>query len=595
MGLRHLAVLAAVLVATALTALGLVGPAGGLERITGYQVVATVRADGSVRIREVIDWDYGTFAIQKHGIDREIPLGLGGTPTDIAVASPTAPDDVRTAPVDGDLRIRIGDPGRTVSGRHRYEITYTLPTVVRDGRVALDLIGTEWDVEIDDVDVRIVGAELSAVECFRGEAGSRDRCEVEEVDGGVRVGADHLGARRGITVQGVVGTTSEVAALPALAPMAERDADARVRWAVTVAVIGLVVGVGTYLTCRRVGRNEVAPGGATEAAFAGLGPAGLGSFEPGDTAAPPGTRMVADERMGDLAGLDFDPPPGLEPWQGAAVLREAIDDRTVAAWFSSLAAHDVVHFQPTPYGGVRFGPGPAAGQADATAAPILNRALAGRPAVDLGGYDPAFAGAWEQAGHVIQAWVLRAGVFRRRPPRRSGLTRGNKLGIVLGGGLGGGLPVLGGLIWASLALPVLRAPIAVLVAVLLPGIVALWAYWRLVRSLSWRGSAVALRTESFRRFLRDSEAEHVEWAWQHGVLREYAAWAVALGEAKAWGKALSASAVPPDEQGYTSSVMVPAVHSSALSATHTEPSSSSSDGGGGSSGGGDGGGGGGSW
>src|SRR5690606_19525790 len=124
--------------------------------------------------------------------------------------------------------------------------------------------------------------------------------------------------------------------------------------------------------------------------------------------------------------------------------------------------------------------------------------------------------------------------------------------------------------------------------VLVPGVVALAAYWRLVRSLSWRGSAVALRTESFRRFLHDSEAQHVEWAWQHGLLREYSAWAVALDEAEAWGDALARSAVPPVEQDVASSVMVPAVYASSFSSTHTAPSSSS-DGGGGSVGGGDGG------
>ena len=44
------------------------------------------------------------------------------------------------------------------------------------------------------------------------------------------------------------------------------------------------------------------------------------------------------------------------------------------------------------------------------------------------------------------------------------------------------------------------------------------------------GSALALRTESFRRFLAASEGRHVQWAWEHGLLREYSAWAVALGD-----------------------------------------------------------------
>ncbi len=598
MGLRHLAVLASVAVVTALVALGVLGPVAGAERITGYQVVATVRADGSVRIREVIDWDFGALALDKHGIYREIPIGEAGQPIDVSVSSPTAPADVQQDRMGTDHRIRIGDPGRTVSGRHRYVVTYTLPTAVRDGFVALDLIGTEWDVDIDDADVRIVGAELTDVECFTGRQRSRDRCRIDQVDGGVGTTAEHLDEHRGITMQGRVGTIAEVA-LPTPAPIAERDGGASARWAVITAVIGLVVGLATYLVCRRIGRNEVASGGATDAAFAtgAYGAYGDETFGVAHAIGPPpgGSRMVADERMGSLAGLAFVPPGGIEPWQGAAVLRESIDDQTVGAWFSSLAAHEVVSFQGNEWGGVRLAPGPAAATADPTAAPILNRALAGRPAVDLGSYDPSFSEAWEDAGRAVQAWVLSSGTFRRRPPRRSSIRGGSRLGLVLGLGLGCGIPAVVGLWFLGQEVDLLLAPIAVVLAVLVPLLVALAVYWKLVRSLSWRGSAIALRTESFRRFLHDSEAQHVEWAWQNGVLREYAAWAVALGEAKAWGKALSASAVPPVEASYATAVMTPAVHASTISSTHTEPSSSGSDGGGGSSGGGDGGGGGGSW
>ncbi len=588
MGLRHLAVLASVLVVVALVALGVVGPVVGSERITGYQVAAAVRADGSVRIREVIDWDFGSLALDKHGIYREIPIGPAGQPTQVEVSSPTAPADVQTTVEGTVLRIRIGDAAQTVSGRHRYQVTYTLPKAVREGFVALDLIGPEWDVPIDDVDARIVGAELDAVECFRGREGGRDRCEIDGVDGGVGTVADHLDPHRGITVQGRVAGITEVA-LPEPAPMTERDGGAAVRWAVITGVIGLVVGASTYLLCRRIGRNEVAPGGATDAAFA----YGDETFGPHHEVGPPppGTTMIADQRMGDLAGVDFVPPGGIEPWQGAAVLREAIDDRTVGAWFSSLAAHDILSFQSNGGGGVRIQPGPAAATADPTVAPILNRALAGRPGIDLGSYDPAFSTAWDEAALAIQSWVLRAGVFRHRPPRRSSLKGGARLALVLGLSI----PLVVGAYFLGLEVDALRVPIAVLLAIVVPLVTALCVYWKLVRSLSWRGSAIALRTESFRRFLHDSEAQHVEWAWQNGVLREYAAWAVALGEAKAWGRALSASAVPPDEQGVTSSVMVPAVHASSFSSTHTAPSSSGSDGGGGSVGGGDGGGGGGSW
>ena len=65
------------------------------------------------------------------------------------------------------------------------------------------------------------------------------------------------------------------------------------------------------------------------------------------------------------------------------------------------------------------------------------------------------------------------------------------------------------------------------------------------------GSALALRAESFRRFLAASEGKHVDWAWKQGLLREYSAWAVALGAADAWGRALANKQRPRagDESG----------------------------------------------
>jgi len=56
------------------------------------------------------------------------------------------------------------------------------------------------------------------------------------------------------------------------------------------------------------------------------------------------------------------------------------------------------------------------------------------------------------------------------------------------------------------------------------------------------GSARWLQVESFRRFLHESEAQHVEYAAERGLLRQYTAWAVALDETEAWTDAVVAAA-----------------------------------------------------
>jgi len=593
MGVRQAAVALVVVLLSAITAFGLLGPAVGPERIHSFDVVATIREDRTVDVREVIDWDFGLNS--KRGIFRLIPSD-GGAPTGIEVSSPTAPDEFVVTPKGTDTEIRIGDPDTKIRGRHRYEISYKLPSTIVEDRFALDAIGTRWPVGVAHADVLVLGAELSSPGCFIGPAGSTDRCEISSVDEGLRVELDDLDAYEGITIDGDVASTRP-AELPAIPPFEDRDSSARWVWAGVVAALGTLVALAVFVICRQIGRNEVAGGGATEAAFVPYGSETFGPQHTTPSEAPPpvpGARKVADSKMGELAGLEFVPPGGVESWQGAVVLRETIDDRTVGSWFSSQAARDVVTI--TREGEtVTLAPGPKAASADATTAPILNRALGGSGAITLGTYSPSFSTAWKEAGAAIDGWVASSQVFRRRPPH-FGSAAGVRnlipcLALPFLLVVGGGASVISGFN-SGLA--------AIAIAIGVPALVAALAYAKLTRSLSAKGSAIALRSESFRRFLHDSEAQHVEWAWQNGLLRDYSAWAVALGEADAWNAAMAVSSVPPVEQSMSSGILMPAIYFSSFSSTTSPPSSSGSGGGGGFSGGGfsgggGGGGGGGSW
>ena len=90
-------------------------------------------------------------------------------------------------------------------------------------------------------------------------------------------------------------------------------------------------------------------------------------------------------------------------------------------------------------------------------------------------------------------------------------------------------------------------PGALAFGLVVPVLAAYAVYRTLFPVRSATGSAFALRAESFRRFLKASEGRHVEWAWKQGLLREYSAWAVALGAADAWERAMHASSVAPVE------------------------------------------------
>ncbi|HJU01080.1 MAG TPA: DUF2207 domain-containing protein, partial [Actinomycetes bacterium] len=122
------------------------------ERVARLWAGATVGGDGGATITEVIDYDFA--ARQRHGIYRDIP---GLDPADpVRVRSDTAPDQVQVTGTAHQTRLRIGDPDRTVTGRHRYTIDYRLAGVAPDGRLAWDAVGTSWTVAVGRVEVHVV-------------------------------------------------------------------------------------------------------------------------------------------------------------------------------------------------------------------------------------------------------------------------------------------------------------------------------------------------------------------------------------------------------------------------------------------------------
>ncbi len=151
-----------------------------------------------------------------------------------------------------------------------------------------------------------------------------------------------------------------------------------------------------------------------------------------------------------------------------------------------------------------------------------------------------------------------------------------------------------GAVWASQSGPAWLALVALGALLAGSGVAAAVRAWEL-RVRTPAGSGLWLRTESFRRFLAGSEAHHAEEAAKRGYLREYTAWAVAVGELDRWSRAVAASsAAAADPVAARVPLLAPGLLVGS-SGSSTPPSSGGSGGGGGGVGGGAGGGGGGSW
>ncbi|HVE20201.1 MAG TPA: hypothetical protein VNB52_13995 [Ilumatobacteraceae bacterium] len=587
---RHLVAGVAVLGSAVLAATGVIGRGDHGERFESK--VVTVQPDGAdgVRIREVVDEDFAGHT--HHGYERIIPTDFG-RPINVEASSPDANADVTVEAVETGDRIRIGDPDTTYSGQHRYVLSYTLPDArLSTGELALDIIGDPRkpeEFETVRFEVVVTGLELENPTCNAGAPGTSGGCTLAR-DGLVyRAVVSPLRAGQGITIGGTI-TGSDPVVEPADPPLPKRRSNDRLALALATIPLGMLTVAGVYASARRRGSNEVFAGGAADAAYGSL------PLPSGDAPPRADVRMVPDSKMDELATIEFVPPKGIEPWQGSVLLSERFDRTTVAAWVSGLVAKDAITL--TEDDGLTIHRGPKHDQLDADTKALVDQMLDYKDELRLGTYNANFGKAWSQVWTLERDGIAKWGWWKRLPPgsaRQGGAATKFVEFVVIAFFIFGA----GSFITALLGL--FRGKVLALIfAALVSFIAAHFVYSVLLPARSATGSALALRAESFRRFLEASEGKHVDWAWKQGLLREYSAWAVALGAADAWGRALATSNVPAPEMSLASPMWLYSMGPS-FEMTRSAPSSSGSSGGGfsgfsgGSVGGGGGGGSSGSW
>jgi Predicted membrane protein (DUF2207) len=432
-------------------------------------------------------------------------------------------------------------------------------------------------VEIGAVELHVVAPfRLEEARCVQGATGSQAGCPVSQPEPGHLVATvDGLDAGEGVTLYATAGARLAAApALPAPPAVPPDPGTGPVPPAVVAAAAALLAAAGTSRLVRRAGRESVALGGATDAAYA----------VPGAT-----VQRIDAADLAELATVEFSPPRELTPAQGGVLLTETVLPRHKVAWLIGAAVDGYLELEET-YGSVTLVRLP---RDDGAAKYLLDMAFAGRDRLTLGSYDPSFAAAWRQVGGELAGWRATSVLWDPAGDRRRALTRA--LGAVAGvaglvlTALGAGLAGRHGPGWL-----VLVAAGGLLAGA--GGAAAIRAWELRVRTPA--GSGLWLRTESFRRFLAASEAHHAEEAAKRGYLREYTAWAVAVGELGRWSRAVAASSVGAVDPAARYPLLAPTMFSD-TSRSATKPSSGGSGGGGfgggGGVGGGAGGGGGGSW
>ena len=597
-----LSMFAAALLAAATLALAAVpAHAQSSERITGYDVLIEIGADGTLTIVETIDYDFGSSS--RHGILRDIPTRLRYDDTYDRIyplevievrASQDTPAGYQVESAEGGItRIRIGDADIEITGRHSYELTYTVGAALNGfpdhDELYWNAIGNEWPAPIERATIRVrAPAAITQVACFQGYEGSTLPCDKASAkDSEARFSQSGLGSYSGVTI--VVGLPK--GAVPEPAPVLEErwtfgrafEATPGTLGATGLLAIAAIGGVAALLWRR--GRDRRFRGSQVDQV--------MGNPTGGHQAVPLGEADAT-------APVEFAPPDDMRPGQMGTLIDEQANVLDVSATLVDLAVRGYLLIQEIPKEGFFGKPDWRLIRLEkpdddllAYERGLLTGVFREGVEVTISELKNTFAKRLEGVQESLYADAVKRGWFSDRPDKVRSRWQGR--GVLALIGAGAMTFVLARWThWGLLGIP------------LILGAVALLASASRMPARTAKGTAMLRRVRGFRTVIETAETHMSRWAEKELVFTRFLPFAVVFGCTDRWAKAFAALGVQPDTSWYISphpfvfahfadSMDGFAVTTGGTIASTPSGSGASGFSGGGFSGGGGGGGGGGSW
>ena len=591
-------------------ALGATPASAGFESIPSYDVTLTINEDGTLTVNEVIDYDFGSFP--RHGIFRDIPVRFDypkkadtdrvyEIDVESVKASEGTPADYETEEFDdggvGFERIKIGDPDRTITGQHTYDITYTVKGALNGfedhDELYWNAIGQQWSVTIDQADVTVKApADITKIALLRGSDGfdaavrgveqrRRDRTLLGErplpVQRPDRRRRDPEGRRPGAEAdpRGALDARARVRAQPGDRRRGRRPGDPLRR--------------RLPRTVHPAARDRRYKGSAVDQAFV------QGSDAPDER-----TPLFEHSET----PVEFVPPDGLRPGQVGTLADFQANPLDVTATIVDLAVRKYLVIEEVGSESRWLGNDwkltklkDGGDELKPYERELMDGLFRDGDEVKLSDLKYEFSSRMSEVRKSLMDDAMEQGWFTKRPD-----------GAALGVGCLGLVVLLLG-IGVTIALAAFTHAGLLGIPVIILGVVMMVsAHFAPARTA--KGSAVFKRVNGFRRFIDESEKERARFAEQKNLFSEYLPYAIVFGATEKWARAFEGLAgEPPDMYWYRSSspftylLLADSIGgfstTSAGTLTSTPPSSSSGSSGfssgGGFSGGGGGGGGGGSW
>jgi uncharacterized membrane protein YgcG len=572
-----------------------------IEHVADYRSEVTIEHDGTIEVHETIVYDFGV--VPKHGIYRTIPVRTSQSPKDgydrvypLTVVSVTGSEGTPTQYTvedDGDnQRIRIGDPDRTITGEHTYDIVYRVRGEMNafpdHDELYWNAVGTEWSVPIAQASATVhAPADITQVACFAGALGSKLPCDAASSTGpDAQFSKSNLAPYEGM---------SFVVALPkgAIVPSPEPILDERFSFAsafrVTPATGGIAGGLlallvlGVLVLVWKFGRDRRYAGSAVDAAY--------GKDGGPETAAP----LHEAETP-----VEFEPPDGLRPGELGTLVDFDAGPLDVTATIIDLAVRGYLKIEEVEKEWYQFKHDWKLTKLDKDEPlkqyerTLHDGLFKDGDEVKLSDLKNKFAERMGKVRSQLMDDAMSKGWFTRKPGTVKVLWA-LLGGFVLAAGIALTILLAIGTHAALLGVPVIVGGILLMIA----------ARWMPKRTA--KGYAALRHTLGFKRFIDESEKHRAQFAERANIFSEYLPYAVVFGATEKWAKAFADLGDEPDtsswyvsQHAFNYAVFSNAIDGFATTSAGTLTSSpastgSSGFGGGGFSGGGGGGGGGGSW
>ena len=594
--------------------------------IPSFAADYTVNADGSVDVVEDIQVDFGSQ--EHHGIFRDLNdwvYCIDAPAGDEPRLTPCKSGDYRSYAMtltsvadqngkprewllmnsDNNLaeRIRIGDPGVTVSGKQWYHIAYTvhgaLDAYASGDELYWDATGLEWaahSIDAFTLTLHLPAGATPELHCYQGPAGSTDPCDAKADGSTVTYRATGpLAFAEGVTVvarwqKGLVSIEPPyINKRPGMSGNAPQPTMTTVSDFFTFDALeiggALVVAIGSiallWLAWYRHGRDR------TYKSLYYL------TNDPDEHSQP-----LFEKK--DIV-VEFLPPDELRPAEMGLILDERADTLDVTATIVDLAVRGYLHITEIPKEGLL---GHADWQLDrqdkdtAELLPYEQSLLSGLfesgRSVKMSGLKDKFVARLEKVKSALYDDAMGRKWFDEKPEKTRGLWLTASIGVLLVA------PAMCFFCGYFFGRALIFAPIAV-------AAVALLILSRAMARRTAVGSEALRRVLGFRLYISTAETRRQEFNEQKNIFERYLPFAIVFGCVNKWAKAFEGlddqvnestrswytSTHPFQVAAFASGLQ--SFSSSVSSNISSSPSSSGGSGGGGSSGGGGGGGGGGSW